>query len=110
LFGEEKLLPESRISNNKWYFEKLKPFLLFAFVSWQLYLLDENGQTLAECEDSRMLGYYSPYDGCRLHMVDCKYKLELAQKNKYLHVFKLTRFRASASISGSQLRVCEWMA
>eukprot|EP00281_Chroomonas_sp_CCMP1168_P030190 CAMPEP_0206250474 /NCGR_PEP_ID=MMETSP0047_2-20121206/21490_1 /ASSEMBLY_ACC=CAM_ASM_000192 /TAXON_ID=195065 /ORGANISM="Chroomonas mesostigmatica_cf, Strain CCMP1168" /LENGTH=243 /DNA_ID=CAMNT_0053676323 /DNA_START=151 /DNA_END=879 /DNA_ORIENTATION=+ len=39
-------------------------------VSCQLYLLDENGQTMSECDDSRKLGYYSPYDGCRLHIVD----------------------------------------
>ena len=25
---------------------------------------------MAECEDQRKLGYYSPYDGCRLHIVD----------------------------------------
>jgi tubulin-folding cofactor B len=35
-----------------------------------LYLLDENAQVMAECEDQRKLGYYSPYDGCRLHIVD----------------------------------------
>eukprot|EP00284_Hemiselmis_tepida_P017663 CAMPEP_0174928184 /NCGR_PEP_ID=MMETSP1355-20121228/22777_1 /TAXON_ID=464990 /ORGANISM="Hemiselmis tepida, Strain CCMP443" /LENGTH=309 /DNA_ID=CAMNT_0016174329 /DNA_START=43 /DNA_END=972 /DNA_ORIENTATION=- len=39
-------------------------------VSNQLYLLDENKQVLAEMEDSKMLGYYSPYDGCTLHIVD----------------------------------------
>jgi len=36
----------------------------------QLFLLDEEGQVLAECEDGKKLGYYSPYDGCRLHIVD----------------------------------------
>lgn len=25
---------------------------------------------IAECEEHRKLGYYSPYDGCRLHIVD----------------------------------------
>lgn len=39
-------------------------------VSCQLFLLDENKQVLAECEDDKMLGYYSPYDGCTLHIVD----------------------------------------
>ena len=39
-------------------------------VTNQLYLLDENAQVMAECEDQRKLGYYSPYDGCRLHIVD----------------------------------------
>ena len=37
----------------------------------QLYLLDENKQMIAECDDSQKLGYYSPYDGCTLHIVDC---------------------------------------
>jgi len=36
----------------------------------KLYLLDEVGNTIAECEDQRKLGFYSPYDGCRLHIVD----------------------------------------
>jgi tubulin-folding cofactor B len=36
----------------------------------QLFLLDENSQVISECEDHRKLGYYSPYDGCRLHIVD----------------------------------------
>eukprot|EP00277_Geminigera_cryophila_P007238 CAMPEP_0179420726 /NCGR_PEP_ID=MMETSP0799-20121207/9341_1 /TAXON_ID=46947 /ORGANISM="Geminigera cryophila, Strain CCMP2564" /LENGTH=315 /DNA_ID=CAMNT_0021194395 /DNA_START=49 /DNA_END=996 /DNA_ORIENTATION=+ len=36
----------------------------------QLFLLDEDNQVLAECEDGRKLGFYSPYDGCRLHIVD----------------------------------------
>lgn len=39
-------------------------------VSCQLYLMDENNQMIAECEDDKKLGYYSPYDGCRLHIVD----------------------------------------
>lgn len=39
-------------------------------VNCQLYLLDENGQLISECEDAYKLGYYSPYDGCRLHIVD----------------------------------------
>lgn len=25
---------------------------------------------IAECEDDKKLGYYSPYDQCRLHIVD----------------------------------------
>ena len=25
---------------------------------------------MSECDDDKMLGYYSPYDGCRLHIVD----------------------------------------
>jgi len=36
----------------------------------QLYLLDEEGNMMAECEDDKKLGYYSPYDQCRLHIVD----------------------------------------
>jgi hypothetical protein len=36
----------------------------------QLFLLDDSGKVIAECEDDRKLGYYSPYDGCRLHIVD----------------------------------------
>ncbi len=37
---------------------------------WQLFLLDDAGKIISECEDGRKLGYYSPYDGCRLHIVD----------------------------------------
>jgi hypothetical protein len=36
----------------------------------KLFLMDESGKVIAECEDERKLGYYSPYDGCRLHIVD----------------------------------------
>ena len=36
----------------------------------QLFLLDENAQVMSECHDDKKLGYYSPYDGCRLHIVD----------------------------------------
>eukprot|EP00290_Baffinella_frigidus_P011945 CAMPEP_0180154878 /NCGR_PEP_ID=MMETSP0986-20121125/24453_1 /TAXON_ID=697907 /ORGANISM="non described non described, Strain CCMP2293" /LENGTH=333 /DNA_ID=CAMNT_0022103381 /DNA_START=12 /DNA_END=1013 /DNA_ORIENTATION=- len=39
-------------------------------VSNTLYLLDEEGNMIAECEDDKKLGYYSPYDQCRLHIVD----------------------------------------
>lgn len=36
-----------------------------------LHLLDEAGQLMASlCDDSRKLGFYSPRDGCTLHVVD----------------------------------------
>jgi hypothetical protein len=49
------------------------PFAAGAYSTFaleQLYLLDENGQLISECNDAQKLGYYSPYDGCRLHIVD----------------------------------------
>ncbi|KAL0051500.1 hypothetical protein WJX82_008707 [Trebouxia sp. C0006] len=39
--------------------------------SMQLQLKDETGRLLSQLsEDSRLLGFYSPYDGCIIHVID----------------------------------------
>mmetsp|Transcript_14739 Transcript_14739/g.44518 ORF Transcript_14739/g.44518 Transcript_14739/m.44518 type:complete len:279 (+) Transcript_14739:360-1196(+) len=38
--------------------------------SMELQLKDERGRLLATLDDGRMLGYYSPHDGCIIHIID----------------------------------------
>ncbi|EKX47858.1 hypothetical protein GUITHDRAFT_93844 [Guillardia theta CCMP2712] len=66
-FQEIRLDLHMRIGTVK---QKLEFHCGTSAISNRLFLYDERGQVMSECEDDKMLGYYSPYDGCRLHIVD----------------------------------------